>query len=118
MKEADRKLMRRKLDVEMRPFRRAASDKDATQGLLRAVRLALRIPSREIAAKMGIWPSNVFLNRGTGTEVHDRDAVDDECGGGDGVRGGVWDCATGWFDDGGALRTAAVGQCAGRAGVE
>jgi hypothetical protein len=60
MKEADPKLMRRRLDVEMRPFRRAAADKGATQGLLRAVRLALRIPSREIAAKMGIRPSNVF----------------------------------------------------------
>ena len=60
MKDEDRKLMRRRLDVEMRPFRRGAADKDATQGLLRAVRLAMRIPSREIAAKMGIRESNVF----------------------------------------------------------
>ena len=60
MKEADRKLMRRRLDVEMRPFRRAAADKDATQGLLRAVRLALRIPTEEIAKAMGIRRSNVF----------------------------------------------------------
>ena len=60
MKEAERKLMRRRLDVEMRPFRRAAADKDATQGLLRAVRLALRFPTGEIAKSMGIRQSNVF----------------------------------------------------------
>ena len=62
MKEAERKLMRRRLDVEMRPFRRAAGDKDATQGLLRAVRLALRIPVGEIARTMGIRQSNVFYS--------------------------------------------------------
>ena len=60
MKDAERKLMRRKLDVEMRPFRRAAVDKDATQGLLRMVRLALRITTGEIAKTMGIRRSNVF----------------------------------------------------------
>lgn len=60
MKDAERKLMRRRLDVEMRPFRRGAADKDATRGLLRAVRLALRIPSREIAAKLGIRRTNLF----------------------------------------------------------
>ena len=60
MKEADRKLMRRRLDVEMRPFRRASAVKDATQGLLRAVGLAMRIPSLEIAVKMGIRQANVF----------------------------------------------------------
>jgi transcriptional regulator with XRE-family HTH domain len=52
--------MRRRLDVEMRPFRRGAADKDATQGLLRAVRLALRIPMDEIAQTMGIRRTNVF----------------------------------------------------------
>jgi hypothetical protein len=60
MKEADRKLMRRRLDVEMRPFRKGAADTDATQGLLRAVRQALRIPSREIAATLGIRRTNLF----------------------------------------------------------
>ena len=60
MRDKDRKLMRRRLDVEMRPFRRGATDKDATQGLLRAVRLALRVPMDEIAQRMGIRRSNVF----------------------------------------------------------
>ena len=52
--------MRRRLDVEMRPFRRGVAAKEATQGLLRAVRLALRIPTEEMARTMGIRRANVF----------------------------------------------------------
>ena len=60
MKDRDRKLMRRRLDVEMRPFRRAGKEKHPSDGLLRAIRLALRIPVAEIAGWMGINRSNVF----------------------------------------------------------
>jgi predicted DNA-binding mobile mystery protein A len=55
-----RKLSRKKLDVEMRPFRRAGMEKSPTSGLLRAVRLALRVEVSEIAGKMGINRSVVF----------------------------------------------------------
>ena len=54
------KLARRKLDVEMRPFRQAGLDKHPTAGILRAVRKALRIRSHEIAEKMGHARSVVF----------------------------------------------------------
>lgn len=47
-----------------------------------------------------------------------RDGGAAEGGGGDGVRGGVWDCAEGWIDAGGAVGTADVVRRAGRAGVE
>jgi len=49
-----------KLDLEMRSFRRAGMTKDPTNALLRAVRLALRVPVNEIAAKMGVNRSGVF----------------------------------------------------------
>ncbi|MGO9316873.1 MAG: hypothetical protein ACLPXT_02285 [Terracidiphilus sp.] len=60
MREKERKLARRKLDVEMRPFRRAARAKKPTEGLLRAVRQALRVPVAEITEKMGVNRSVVF----------------------------------------------------------
>jgi len=59
MKDHDRKLMRRKLDVEMRRFA-GGCGQESDAGAAAGVRLALRIPSREIAEKMGIRPSNVF----------------------------------------------------------
>ncbi len=70
MRERDRKLARKKLDGEMRPFRNALREKDPTNELLRATRLALRIPTAEIAAKMGLQrKSGVFdmeLNEASG----------------------------------------------------
>jgi hypothetical protein len=60
MRERERKLARKRLDVEMRPYRRAGRDKNPTNGLLRAVRHVLRIPVKEIAAKMGVNRSVVF----------------------------------------------------------
>ena len=60
MREKERKLARRRLDVEMRPFRRAAKEKKPTEGLLRAVRQVLSIPVAEITEKMGVSRSVVF----------------------------------------------------------
>jgi transcriptional regulator with XRE-family HTH domain len=60
MRERERVLARRRLDVEMRPYRRAGLTKKPTNGLLRAVRQALRVPMAEIAGKMGVSPSVVF----------------------------------------------------------
>jgi hypothetical protein len=60
MRERERKLARKRLDMEMRPYRRAGRDKNPTNGLLRAVRHVLRIPVKEIAAKMGVNRSVVF----------------------------------------------------------
>jgi transcriptional regulator with XRE-family HTH domain len=59
MREKDRKLLRRRLDEEMCPFRRAAREPISTDGLLRAVREALRIPLAEIAEKGGVGHSTV-----------------------------------------------------------
>jgi transcriptional regulator with XRE-family HTH domain len=44
----------------MRPYRRAGLTKKPTNGLLRAVRRALRIPVAEIAGKMRVSRSVVF----------------------------------------------------------
>jgi hypothetical protein len=52
--------MRKRLDVEMRPYRRAGVEKNPTNGLLRVVRQALCIPVAEIAEKMGVNRSCVF----------------------------------------------------------
>jgi len=61
MQEIQRKLARRRLDREMRPFRIAAARKGGTtDNLLRAVRKSLNIPAREIAARMGVNRSVVF----------------------------------------------------------
>ena len=60
MRERERKLARKKLDVEMRPYRRAGREKHPTNELLRAVRQALRVPVAEIAGKMGVSRSVVF----------------------------------------------------------
>jgi hypothetical protein len=42
-----------KLDLEMRSFRRAGMTKDPTNALLRAVRLALRVPVNELRRRWG-----------------------------------------------------------------
>lgn len=44
MQRRDKLMLRRRLDVEMRPFRRLGNDDSATNGLLRALRQALEIP--------------------------------------------------------------------------
>ena len=60
MKVSVQKVARRKLDVEMQPFRQAGMEKHPTNGVLRAVRKALRMHSPEIAARMGMSQSAVF----------------------------------------------------------
>ena len=60
MREKERKLARRRLDVELRPFRRAGMEKRPTHELLRAVRQAVRVPAAEIAEKMGVNRSVIF----------------------------------------------------------
>jgi transcriptional regulator with XRE-family HTH domain len=60
LREIERRLTRRKLDAEMKPFRQAARKKGSTQALLRAVRLSLNIPGKEIWEKMGVNPSVMF----------------------------------------------------------
>ena len=59
MRAIERERLQRKLDEEMRPFRRAGMDMNATNGLLRAIRTALRIPVKEIAERMGMHCSGV-----------------------------------------------------------
>jgi transcriptional regulator with XRE-family HTH domain len=59
MVEKERKAARKKLDAEMKPFRRAAREPNPTQALLRAVRQALGIPVREIAEKIEVGRSTV-----------------------------------------------------------
>jgi transcriptional regulator with XRE-family HTH domain len=60
MREKERRLARKRLDAEMRSYRRAGMGENATNDLLRAVRQALRIPVSEIAGKMGVSRSAVF----------------------------------------------------------
>jgi transcriptional regulator with XRE-family HTH domain len=60
MREVERRLVRRKLDAEMKPFRQAARRKKSTQALLRAVRLTLNIPVREVSEKMGVDRSVMY----------------------------------------------------------
>jgi hypothetical protein len=59
MREKDRKILRKRLDEEMRHFRSAGKRPGSTDGLLRAVRLALRIPMAEIRQKSGVRRSGV-----------------------------------------------------------
>jgi transcriptional regulator with XRE-family HTH domain len=53
-------MVRRKLDTEMKPFRKAALDARPTNDLLRAVRAVLRIPVKELADKVGVGRSVLF----------------------------------------------------------
>jgi transcriptional regulator with XRE-family HTH domain len=56
----ERKLLLRKLDKEMRNYRLAAREKNPTNGLLRAVREALRIPFKEMSERTGVGRKAVF----------------------------------------------------------
>jgi transcriptional regulator with XRE-family HTH domain len=56
----ERRLARRRLDLEMRPYRRAGLTRKPTNGLLKAVRQALRVPVAEIAGKMKVNRSLIF----------------------------------------------------------
>jgi hypothetical protein len=60
MRAKERKLELKRLDQEMRSYRRAGLEKNPTSGLLRAVRQATRIPVEEVAGKMGMTDSGVF----------------------------------------------------------
>jgi transcriptional regulator with XRE-family HTH domain len=60
VRELERKVVRRRLDKEMQPYRRAGMEKSPTDELLRAVRQVLRIPVEEIAAKVGVNRSVLF----------------------------------------------------------
>ena len=60
MRENERRLVRRKLDSEMKPFRQVARRKSSTQALLRAVRLTLNIPVKEISEKMSVDRSVMY----------------------------------------------------------
>jgi transcriptional regulator with XRE-family HTH domain len=60
MREMERKLARKRLDAELRPYITAGRRKSPTNALLRTVRQALRVPVAEIAGKMGVSRSVVF----------------------------------------------------------
>ena len=60
MREAERMRLRKKLDKEMRPYRRAAKQTDDTELILRAIRQAVAIPVAEIAAKLKVNRSVIF----------------------------------------------------------
>ena len=60
MRERERGLTRKKLDLEMRSYRQAGRQKNPTNGLLRAVRQVLGIPAAEIAEKIGVARTGVF----------------------------------------------------------
>lgn len=60
MREMQRKMARKQLDEEMRPFRRAGAQMNSTSELLRAVRQTLNVPVTEIAARMEVNRSVVF----------------------------------------------------------
>jgi transcriptional regulator with XRE-family HTH domain len=51
---------RKRLDEELKPFRKAGLEKSPTNGLLRAVRKVLRVPIAEMAGKVGVARSTVF----------------------------------------------------------
>jgi transcriptional regulator with XRE-family HTH domain len=60
VRERERKIVRRRLDAEMRPYRRAAMETNPTDGLLSVVRQVLRIPVMEIASKIGVERSVLY----------------------------------------------------------
>ena len=68
MVEKERRLARKKLDAEMKPFRSAARQANPTNALLRAIRQALAIPVKEIAEKLEVGRSTV-----NGLEASERD---------------------------------------------
>jgi len=60
MVASERRLLRRRLDEEMKYYRLAGREKNPTGGLLRAVREALRIPLKEMEEISGIGRSSVW----------------------------------------------------------
>jgi transcriptional regulator with XRE-family HTH domain len=60
MRAMERKFRRKKLDTEMKPFRKAVKAKNPTNDLLRIIRQSLRFPLTEIAEKMGVCTSVVL----------------------------------------------------------
>ena len=60
MREEQRLLARRKLDKELRFYRRAGKEKNPTRELLRTVRQVLGVPVTEVARKAGVNRSVVF----------------------------------------------------------
>jgi hypothetical protein len=64
MNAMERTLLLRKLDKEMRNYRLAAREKNPTNGLLRAVREALRIPFKEMAERTGVGRKAMFELQG------------------------------------------------------
>ena len=101
MRERERKLERKRLDFEMRSFRRAGMEKWPTEGLLRAVRRALRVPVAEVRGEDGSGPVSGVRAGGAGGEEYGDGAGDAADGGGDGVQVGVWDCSGGGEEAGG-----------------
>jgi transcriptional regulator with XRE-family HTH domain len=60
MRERERQLARKKLDKEMKYYRWAGREKHPTQGLLRAVRFALGVPTAEVLKVLEVSPSVLF----------------------------------------------------------
>jgi hypothetical protein len=60
MRAMERKLERKKLDFEMRSYRRAGMTKNPTQGLLKAIRQALHVPVAEIVGRARMNRSGVY----------------------------------------------------------
>ena len=56
----ERKLERKRLDFEMRSYRRAGMTKNPTQGLLKAIRQSLHVPVAEIVGKARMNRSGVY----------------------------------------------------------
>ena len=89
MVATERKLLRKKLDREMRFYRLAGRQQNPTSGLLRAVRQALKVPLKEVAGRLGGWRVECVRAGGTGGNGVDYAAVAGAGGGGDGMQGGV-----------------------------
>lgn len=60
MRERERRLARKKLDKELKYYQWAGREKKPTQGLLRAVRLALNIPVAEMLRELDVNASVLF----------------------------------------------------------
>ncbi|MFZ1085760.1 MAG: hypothetical protein WAN35_12420 [Terracidiphilus sp.] len=60
MRDRERQLARKKLDKEMKYYRWASRVKHSTPGLLRAVRLALGVPTAEMLKVLEVSPSVLF----------------------------------------------------------
>ena len=114
MTEKERKLERRRLDAEMRTYRVAGRKKNPTNDLLRAVRQTLGGSGGGDRGEDGGAPVGGVRPGDERAEKHDHAAVDVADGGGDGVQGGVWDCAERRENDGGAGGGTVVEGSAGK----